>query len=160
MKLQYFLRVMVMLTSANFSSYCYVSSYSFIWALVTKGVSTIEANEAAASVILANSYMYSQLPTLHRVTTTYTVRHWPGLVYTRSSKHARSYGYCLYYSHWWSSSLLKWEISYSRKLFEGEDFHKLVRSNHFTEKTFAEWKTYHRWVGLPKFRGENFHGWL
>ena len=35
---------------------------------LTKGVSTIEATEAAASVIFqANSYMYSQLSTLHRV---------------------------------------------------------------------------------------------
>ena len=32
-----------------------------------KGVSTIEATEAAASVIFSNSYMYSQLSTLHRV---------------------------------------------------------------------------------------------
>ena len=37
-------------------------------------------------------------------TTTHTVRHWPGLVYTRSSEHARSYGSCLYYSRWWSSN--------------------------------------------------------
>ena len=34
---------------------------------VFKGVSTIEATEAAASVIFANSYMYNQLSTLHRV---------------------------------------------------------------------------------------------
>ena len=73
-----------------------------------KGVPTIEATEAAASVISANSYMYSQLSTLHRGTTTHTVRHWPGLVYTRSSEHARSYGSCLYYSCWWSSSLFSW----------------------------------------------------
>ena len=33
----------------------------------SKGVSTIEATEAAASVIYANSYMYSQLSTLHGV---------------------------------------------------------------------------------------------
>ena len=30
-------------------------------------ISTIKATEAAASVIFANSYMYSQLSTLHRV---------------------------------------------------------------------------------------------
>ena len=35
--------------------------------LIYKGVSTIEATEAAASVIFANSYMYSQLSTPHRV---------------------------------------------------------------------------------------------
>ena len=36
--------------------------------VTNKGVSTIEATEAAASVIFqANSYMYSQLSTLHRV---------------------------------------------------------------------------------------------
>ena len=33
----------------------------------SKDVSTIEATEAAASIIYANSYMYSQLYTLHRV---------------------------------------------------------------------------------------------
>ena len=80
-----------------------------------KGVSTIEATEAAASVIFANSYMYIQLSTLHRVDyITHTVWHWPGLVYTWSSEHARSYGSCLYYWRWWSSSLLKQEIGLDR----------------------------------------------
>ena len=37
-----------------------------------KGVSTIEATEAAASVIYANSYMYSQLSILQGVDNTYS----------------------------------------------------------------------------------------